>query len=104
MRNEFMAATRRAMQQLRMAQSSHARIRDRADRRLRVAQQRHVEDVARAEMVEARGWVELLGVPGVTIPTAAALLQVSDATVSRWVARYNRGIEEQARASTTGTA
>ena len=99
MRNEFMAAARQAMRQLRSAQSSHARIRERADSRLREAQQRHAEDVARAEMVEAQGWVELLSVPGLTIPTAAALMQVSEATVSRWVSRYNRSVDDQARAA-----
>ena len=104
MKNEFMIATRRALYQLRNAQDLHERLRARADSRLKAAQERHAADVARAEMVEAQGWFELLGVPGVTIPTAAALLQVSDSTVSRWVARYNRGIEEEAAAAHGGAA
>ena len=94
MRNEFMIAARQAMYRLRNLQISHARMRERAEGRLRVAQERHALSVGRAEMVEARGWMELLAVPGVTIPTAAALMEVSESTVSRWVARYNRGIED----------
>jgi len=46
-------------------------------------------------MTEAMAWMELLSVPGVTIPSAAALMEVSESTVSRWVARYNRGIDEE---------
>ncbi len=55
-------------------------------------------------MVEGVGWIELLGIPGVSIPTAAALMQVSDSTVSQWVARYNRGLEEQVAGAGGGAA
>lgn len=96
MKNEFMVAARQAMYGLRNLQHAHERMRERADSRLGVAQERHALEIGRAEMVEAKGWMELLSVPGVTIPTAAALLQVSESTVSRWVARYNRGIDEEA--------
>jgi DNA-directed RNA polymerase specialized sigma24 family protein len=103
MKNDFMIATRRALYQLRHAQDLHEGQLARAENRLNAAQLRHAAEVARAEMVEAQGWFELLGIPGVTIPTAAALMQVSETTVSRWVARYNRGLEEE-RSSLAGGA
>lgn len=99
-----MIATRDALYRLQRAQELHAAQRARAERRLIVAQERHAAEVARAEMVEAVRWFELLGIPGVSIPTAAALMQVSDSTVSRWVARYNRGLEEQVAGIRGGAA
>jgi hypothetical protein len=94
MRNEFMTAARQAMHRLRSVQTSQERIRAKADARLSGAQERHAAEVGRAELLEASGWMALLAVPGVTVPTAAALMGVSESTVSRWVARYNRGLEE----------
>ncbi len=104
MKNEFLVATRQAMYGLRDRQDAHQRMRERADSRLRLAQERHTLEIGRAEMMEAKGWMELLSVSGVTIPTAAALLQVSESTVSRWLARYNRGVEEDAASAGGGGA
>lgn len=103
MKNDFYYATHQAMHQLRVKQRYHSRMKGRAEARLRVAQERHLAEAARAEMAEAAGWVALLEIPGVTIPTAAALMAVSESTVSRWVARYNRGVEEE-RVSAPGGA
>ncbi|MCF8543164.1 MAG: helix-turn-helix domain-containing protein [Candidatus Nanopelagicales bacterium] len=102
MTNEFMAAARRARVRVRSAQQRHEKWRARADRRFAAAQALHASVVARAEMTEAKAWMELLSVPGVTIPTAAALMEVSESTVSRWVARYNRGLEEERAAGVGG--
>lgn len=101
MKNEFMIAMREAMYRLDSAQRWHAAHRARLDRKLQAAQERHEAEVGKIEMGEAESWVALLAVPGVTIPTAAALMQVSESTVSRWVARYNRGLEDQATAGST---
>jgi hypothetical protein len=95
MKNEFMHAAWEARYQLLVKQRAHTRMKGRADMRLQRAQQRHAAEVAQAEMAEANAWMELMGIPGVTIPTAAALMEVSESTVSRWVARYNRGLEEE---------
>jgi Homeodomain-like domain len=94
MKNEFMIAMREAMYRLESAQRWHVAHRARLDRKLEAAQARHASEVSRLEMGEAECWAALLAVPGVTIPTAAALMQVSESTVSRWVARYNRGLDD----------
>lgn len=104
MRNEFIVETRTAMAQLRVKQRAHLRLKDRSEARLQKAQARHTASVAHAEMVEARAWMDLLEIPGVAIPTAAALMDVSESTVSRWVARYNRGLEERRAASAAGAS
>ena len=96
MPNEFMTASRQALRRLRMAQAQHERRRAKADRRFTVAEATHAAEINRAEMIEAKAWMDMLSVPGVTIPTAAALAKVSESTVSRWVARHNRGLEETA--------
>lgn len=102
MKNEFMIAMREAMYRLDSAQRWHVAHRARLDRKLQAAQERHAAEVSKLEMGEAESWVALLAVPGVTIPTAAALMQVSESTVSRWVARYNRGLEDAGRARSGG--
>ena len=94
MTNEFMAASRRALRRLRIAQGQHERRRAKADRRFAAAEAAHTAEINQAEMIEAKAWMDMMSVPGVTIPTAAALAKVSESTVSRWVARHNRGIEE----------
>ena len=94
MTNEFMAASRRALQRLRIAQGQHKRRRARADRRFAAAEAAHAAELSQAEMIEAKAWMDMMSVPGVTIPMAAALAKVSESTVSRWVARHNRGLEE----------
>lgn len=104
MKNEFMIAARQAIYRLSNVQIAHTRMRDKADSRLIIAQERHAAEISRAEMVEAKAWMDLLGIPGVTIPTAAALMKVSESTVSRWVARYNRGLEERAVLANGGGA
>ncbi len=87
MKNEFMTSTKKAVIQLQNLQHTHARIKDRADARLRIAQDRHALDLSRAEKLEAEGWQQLMSIPGMTVATAAVILQVSQPTVSRWVAR-----------------
>lgn len=96
MTNEFMAASRRALQRLRIAQGQCEPRRAKAARRFAAAEAAHATEVSRAEMIEAKAWRDIMSVPGVTIPTAAALAKVSESTVSRWVARHNRGLEEKA--------
>jgi hypothetical protein len=96
MPNEFMTASRQALRRLRMAQGQHERRRAKADRRFAAAEAVHTAEINRAEMIEAKAWMDMMSVPGVTIPTAAALAKVSESTVSRWVARHNRGLEETA--------
>jgi len=53
MTNEFMAASRRALQQLRIAQGQHERRRAEADRRFASAEAAQAAEVNRAEMIEA---------------------------------------------------
>ena len=69
------------------AQARYLRLKDRADRRLEEARALQREQMAAAEQVEADAWAALLAAPGVTVATAAAMLQVSEAVVSRWAAR-----------------
>jgi len=87
MKNEFMTSTKKAVVQLRNLQHAHSRIKDRADARLRVAQDRHALEISRAEKLELDGWQQLMAIPGMTPATAAAILEMSESTVSRWVAR-----------------
>ena len=87
MQNVFMASTKRALVCLRTAQARHARLRDRADRRLEAARTKHATEVAAAAQIEADAWRVLLAVPGVSVGTAAALVQVSESTVTRWAGR-----------------
>ena len=92
MKNEFMIEAKRAMYRLRNLQFCHVKMREKSDARLRVAQERHALEISRAEMVEAKGWTELMSITGMTIPTAAAILKVSESTVSRWVARHGEEV------------
>ncbi|MDD2818719.1 MAG: helix-turn-helix domain containing protein [Candidatus Nanopelagicales bacterium] len=101
MKNEFMIETKRAMYRLRNLQYCHVKMREKSDARLRVAQERHALEISRAEMVEAKGWNELMSITGMTIPTAAAILQVSESTVSRWIARHGKGVEATPSADTS---
>ena len=55
--------------------------------RLKAAQTRYSSDVEAAASVEAAAWRALLAVPGMTVTTAAALCETSDATVHRWLSR-----------------
>lgn len=72
MKNEFMTSTKKAVVQLRNLQQAHTRIKERADTRLRIAQDRHALELSRAEKLEAEGWQQLMAIPGMTITTAAA--------------------------------
>jgi len=105
MKNEFMNSTKKAVVHLRNLQRRHARIKDRADVRLQVAQDQHARDLARAEQVELEGWQLLMRIPGMTTATAAAVLDVNESTVSRWLGRFPKSapISQQARSSQTGT-
>ncbi|MDI1288696.1 MAG: hypothetical protein PSX37_01935 [bacterium] len=87
MTNSFMVHTANALRALKIAQTRHARLRSRADNRLKAAQSRHTLDVDAAANVEAAAWRALLAVPGMTVTTAAALCETSEATVHRWVSR-----------------
>lgn len=87
MSNEFLTASMDAAGQLQVAQRRHEALRAKADRRLAVAQQRHVADLHTAAAVEAAGWQVLMAVPGMTIATAARIGGTSESTVSRWLAR-----------------
>lgn len=87
MSNTFMALTANALRGLKIAQTRHARLRIRADNRLKAAQSRHASDADAAANVEAAAWRALLAVPGMTVTTAAALCETSEATVHRWASR-----------------
>jgi transposase len=62
--------------------------------------------VARAEQVELEGWQRLMGIHGMTPATAAAVLDVSESTVSRWIGRLPKSapVSQQTRAPRGGTA
>ena len=92
--------------QLKNLQHSHARLKERADARLRVAQDRHVLELDHAEKVEAAGWQQFMAISGITISSAAAILEVSESTVSRWVARIAKspGAAAEHRAPHAGLA
>ena len=79
-------------------------MKDRADVRLQVAQDQHARDLARAEQVELEGWQRLMEIPGMTPATAAAVLDVNESTVSRWLGRFPKSapISQRARSSQTG--
>ena len=87
MSNEFLTASMDAAAQLQAAQHRHAVLRAKADGRLAVAQDRHTAELATAAVVEAGGWLTLMGVPGMTVATAARIGSTSESTVSRWLAR-----------------
>lgn len=84
MRNTFMGSAREALVSLLAAQAKHERLKARADRRLEAAKAVHAAEIVRAARLEADAWHALLAVPGVTTATAAALLEVSEATVVKW--------------------
>lgn len=87
MRNEFMVRASSGLHALKVAQGRHARLKARADARLKSAQVRHATEVEEAARVEAGAWRALLEVPGMSVTTAAALCETSEATVHRFVAR-----------------
>ena len=87
MGNEFLAASADAATRLQTAQSKHASMKAKADRRLQAAHDRHRIELAEAASVEAVGWRLLLEVPGMTVGTAARIGGTSESTVSRWLAR-----------------
>lgn len=87
MNNTSMSTTRRALLDLRAAQTKHARLRGRADARLEAAKARHAAEIAAAADIEQEAWRALLAIPGVSIDTAAALVDVSETTVNRWASR-----------------
>lgn len=87
MSNTFMTTTRRALLDLRAAQNQHARLRGRADARLETAKTRHAAETAAAADIEQEAWRALLAFPGVSLDTAAALVDVSETTVYRWASR-----------------
>jgi hypothetical protein len=87
MSNLFIAKTTRALRSLKTAQRQHARLKAKADQRLRTARARHLEELEAAAAIEACAWRNLLAVPGVSAATAAALCDTSEAVVHRWISR-----------------
>ena len=87
MKSSFFPESKNSMGKVLRAQARYLRLKDRADRRLEEARALQREQMAAAELVEADAWAALLAAPGVTVATAAAMLQVSEAVVSRWAAR-----------------
>ena len=87
MKSSFFPESKNSMGKVLRAQARYLRLKDRADRRLEEARALQREQMAAAEQVEADAWAVLLAAPGVTVATAAAMLQVSEAVVSRWAAR-----------------
>ncbi len=102
MSNAFMARAASALRGLKVAQGRHTRLRARADIRLKAAQVRHESEIEAAANVEAVAWQLLLAVPGMTVTTAAALCETSDATVHRWAAR-GRGTKSRVRSGANGS-
>lgn len=90
MKNAFMASTSRALVELRAAQVKHARMRSRADTKLEAANARHSAEVTAAAGIEADAWQGLLAIPGVSVATAAAQLDVSESSIGRWAARIGK--------------
>ena len=90
MTNAFMTSTKQALLDLRVAQAKHSRLKVRADRRLEVARVRHASETAEAAFIEVEAWQLLLSIPGVSVATAAAMLQVSETSISRWAARIRK--------------
>jgi uncharacterized membrane protein YqiK len=88
--NPFITTVKVAVADLHAAQAKHARLQARADARLAVARARHQAETAEAVRVEAEAWRALLAIPGVTASTVAAILQVHETTVTRWVGRASR--------------
>lgn len=46
--------------------------------------------LAAAEEIEAAAWADFLTVPGMTVPTAAAMLQVNEASIAGWAPRSGK--------------
>ncbi len=90
MKNAFMTSATRALAELRAAQVRHGRIRGRADEKLEAAKARHAAEVAAAANIEADAWQVLLSIPGVSVATAAALLDVSESSIGRWANRTSK--------------
>ena len=105
MKNAFMTSTSRALVELRAAQVKHARMRSRADAKLEAAKARHSAEVTAAAGIEADAWQVLLAIPGVSVATAAALLDVSETSISRRSARIGKaapGVLNIAKSGTGG--
>ena len=90
MTNAFMTSTRQALVKLRAAQVKHSRMRNRADANLEAAKARHSAEVTAAAGIEAEAWQVLLAIPGVSVATAAALLDVSETSIGRWANRTGK--------------
>jgi hypothetical protein len=90
MKSSFFPQAKVAVSKVHAAQARNQRLKARADRRLEVAIGLHAQQVETAEQVEAAAWGALLAVPGVTVSTAAVMLQVSETTVSRWAGRVGK--------------
>lgn len=90
MTSPFFPEAKSAMAKVLLAQERSQRLKARAARRLEGARHVHAEQVAAAEEIEAAAWADLFTVPGMTVPTAAAMLQVDEASVAGWASRSGK--------------
>lgn len=90
MKSSFFPQAKIAVRKVHAAQARNQRLKARADHRLEVATGLHAQQIETAEQVEAAAWAALLAVPGVTVSTAAVMLQVSETTVTRWASRIGK--------------
>ena len=84
MNSPFLVEAKTAMAQVYAAHERACRRQARAQRRLESARRVHAEEVAAAERLEAEAWGCLLSIPGMSVPSAAAITQVNKATVAKW--------------------
>jgi transcriptional regulator of acetoin/glycerol metabolism len=83
MTSTFLSQTKVAMRELERSQQLRARLDDRARSAFDRARDQYRKHQADAPAVEGAAWRALLAVPGMTVSTAAALCDVSVATVHR---------------------
>lgn len=82
--SSFLTSARQAARDVQCAKARHELWLTRAEQQLARAKDRHARDVAKAMAIEAGAWRELLAIPGMTVNTAAVLLDVPVGEVSRW--------------------
>lgn len=87
---DFLTASAGAARRLQAAQVRHARLKSQADARLAFAQGRHRDDSRAAAAVEARAWMDLLAIPGMTVASASQITHASPAVVRGWISIATR--------------
>jgi hypothetical protein len=90
MASSFLTSARQAAHDVHYAKARHELWLARAEQRLASARVRHARDVAKAKAIEAGAWRELLAIPGMTVDTAAVVLDVPVGEVSRWARGSSR--------------